>query len=345
MKLKSITLLLVTLLLLTACADKPVSDKPAPAVEMSAEEKEEMKESILKSLSEMAKQNADNPKLPIKGLKTDTSKSLIDLEAILSGGPGKDGIPAINDPKFTSIDEAGFDDDTLGVLVSFDGVQRYYPYNILVWHEIVNDSIGDNKYAVSFCPLCGSAILYNREIGDETVRFGVSGLLYESNLLMYDNLTESLWSQAAGEAVVGSYTGTELEVLPMQLITFEEVKEKYPDAEVLSKDTGYKRNYSVYPYGDYEETERLYFPISVNYDKYFAKEIMYVVNVDEKSLSFPYKNIPEGETIIDDSGVIINRNGGEIEVTHNKQKIPGYFEMWFSWAVHHQEDGAVWDEF
>lgn len=289
----------------------------------------------------------ENHKLPVFGLKTNTAISEIDLKMILSGGPGKDGIPSIDKPKFTSITEANFNDNILGIFVEFEGEKRFYPYNILVWHEIINDSIGDTSFAVTFCPLCGSAIVFDRNINGEVRRFGVSGLLYESNLLMYDDKNESLWSQAIGRAVVGDDTGRDLAALPMQLITFAELKEKHSNAQVLSKKTGYSRDYSVYPYGDYEESSRLVFPVSIQDKRFFEKEIMYVLNVEDKSVALLYNKIPEGKHTVDVAGkkINVNRTGGEITVMFDGKVLPGYFEMWFSWATHHQEDGIVVDEF
>jgi hypothetical protein len=294
--------------------------------------------------SESDKLVVDAPRLPVRGLKTDTSKASIGVDQILSGGPGKDGIPAINDPKFTSIAEAGVDDEVLGMYVEIDGEGRFYPYTILVWHEIVNDSIGDTDFAVTFCPLCGSAIVFDRSVGGETVRFGVSGLLYESNLLMYDSKTESLWSQARGDAVVGEMTGTELTRLPMQLIPFSELKEKFPDAEVLSADTGYRRNYGFYPYGDYEESDSFVFDPSIKDNRFHVKKMMYVTPYKDRSLAFPYEDIPSGVSTINLGGVMaeLERDGAQIMVRVGGQDLVGYFEMWFSWAVHHQEDGVVW---
>lgn len=154
-----------------------------------------------------------------KNFKTNTDKKSIDLSLLLSGGPGKDVIPAINNPKFVPLTKTKLKDDVLGIYVSFEGEARFYPYNILTWHEIVNDKIGHTHFAITFCPLCGSAIVYNRNIKGEILRLGVSGLLYESNLVMYDDKTESFWSQVRGEAIVGDYTGTKLEVLSMQRIS------------------------------------------------------------------------------------------------------------------------------
>ncbi len=309
------------------------------------EKKSEEKVAEIKIVPDSQYEHDDAVALPIRNIKTNTKVRSIDTKKILGGGPPKDGIPAITNPKFISQKEAKVEDDVLGVYLDVDGDERFYPYTILVWHEITNDVVGGKPVAVTFCPLCGSAIVFNRNVKGQVLEFGVSGMLFESNLLMYDRTNESLWSQARGEAVVGDYTGTELEVLPMRLIQFSEMKQKYPNAKVMSDDTGYNRNYGVYPYGDYEETERLIFPVSVSDKRFFIKEIMYVVGVDDKSVSFPQKKITEGSTDIDSLNLTIAKNGGEIIVSRDGKEIPGYYEMWFSWATHHQGDGVVYDDF
>ena len=272
-------------------------------------------------------------------LETNTSKTNIDLNLVLSGGPGKDGIPAINNPKFVSLDEVDINEDERGILLNSDNEQRFYPYAILVWHEIVNDRFDGEDVAITFCPLCDSAVVYNRKVNDEILTFGVSGLLFESNLLMYDLKTESLWSQARGEGVVGEYTGTILDLVSFQLITFKELKEKYPKAKVLSKDTGFNRSYGRYPYGDYLTNDTLFFPVSVSDQRFPTKELFYVFPFNEKSYAIQYSKIIQGENNV--GKFTINRDGGEIFVYSKGELIPGYFELWFSWAVHHQESGII----
>ncbi|MBT4121233.1 MAG: DUF3179 domain-containing protein [Candidatus Magasanikbacteria bacterium] len=287
-----------------------------------------------------------DPDIRLSDLKTDFNKTIIDTNQILSGGPGKDGIPALTNPKFTNIASADFPEESLGILVSFDGEVRYYPYNILVWHEIVNDNIGDNYFTATFCPLCGSGIVYNRNIDGAILEFGVSGRLFESNLLMYDKKTESLWSQARGEAVVGYYTETKLEILPMQLIPFSTVKEKYPNAKVLSKKTGHLRNYSFYPYGGYDDNDDIYFPTSDFDDKFPPKEIMFVIPVGDKSVAVANKNVEEGKKLtkkINSDNLEVEKIDGEVFAKLNNKPVPGYYEMYFSWSIHHGDDGLLWD--
>lgn len=283
-------------------------------------------------------------KIKFREFKTNLKRRSIDLNLILDGGPGKDGIPAINNSKLVSISETKIKEDVLGVLVDINGKKRYYPYNILVWHEIVNDAFNGMDIVVTFCPLCGSAIVFNANLEGERLQFGVSGKLYESNMLMYDKKTESLWSQSRGEAVVGDYTGKKLELVKMQLLRFDELKAKYPETRILSEKTGYSRDYSLYPYGNYESTKLLYFPVSVQDTRFQAKEIMYVFNLHDKSVAFPVDDLAKQrvEKIIESKTIVVERQAGEINVYMDGKVLPGYYEMWFSWATHHQKNGIVW---
>ncbi len=185
---------------------------------------------------------------------TDFSKRSISFSEILSGGPPKDGIPAIDDPKFVTVAEA---DEWLGdkepVLVYQDGeTVRVYPYQILIWHEIVNDVVNGRPVAVTFCPLCNTGIVFDATVNGQRLEFGTTGRLRYSNLLMYDRQTESWWQQAGGNAIIGELLGTQLKFLPAVVLGWSEVKEAYPAAEVLSRDTGYSRNYGRNPYTGYD---------------------------------------------------------------------------------------------
>ncbi len=276
-------------------------------------------------------------------LKTDTTKRNIDLDLVLSGGPGKDGIPAITNPTFIPIAETDIQDDARGILVNLHGTRRFYPYNILVWHEIVNDRIGETSFAVTFCPLCDSGIVFNRQVGGKVLQFGVSGLLYESNLLMYDSLTESLWSQTRREAVAGAYTDTTLNILPLQVLTLREVRDKYPDTAVMSTDTGHRRDYDRMPYDGYGGIEETLFPFSGSDSRFLAKEPLYVIPFRGHSVAFPFRDFSPGTQTFTVKGeeIVISRDGDEITAMSGEKTLPGYFEFWFSWTTHHQDDGIV----
>jgi len=281
------------------------------------------------------------------GLKTNTAKTSIPLEKILSGGPSKDDIPALTNPKFVSVKEAEKDValDVDGMVVSVGEITKFYPFSIMVWHEIVNDIVNDKSLVITFCPLCGSSIAFEALVGGKTEQFGVSGKLYESNLLMYDKSTESLWSQSIGTAVVGDRTGEELAIYNSQLMSFGNFKNKWPNGKVLSVDTGHIRDYDFYPYRDYNDNEDIFFPISVKDNRFPTKEIMYVVSAYEHSVAFPIKQLSESVVSVNvgDKKVTASLFDNEVIVKDESGKIlPGYHEMWFSWATQHQEDGVVW---
>jgi len=282
--------------------------------------------------------------------KTNTSIISIDSDEILSGGPGKDGIPSIDNPSFISVTEAAQIEplEAEGLSVVIDDVARFYPYTILVWHEIVNDVFGKKPVAITFCPLCGSGIVFDRILDGEILTFGVSGYLWESNLLMFDRENESLWSQAKGEAVAGDATGTKLEVIHSDLISFEEFKSTYPDGQVLSRDTGHIRAYGFYPYGDYEENDDYIFPVSNTDTRFDGKELMYVVVSGDESIAFPRAALLEAGSaeVISESGIVkAEVDGSKITVTDSSgNALPGYHEMWFSWATHNGENGLVWEQ-
>jgi len=187
---------------------------------------------------------------------TDFTKHAVGPDELLSGGPGKDGIPAIDEPKFVPVDEAAsfLQDREPVIVVDVNGDARAYPVQIIIWHEIVNDIVGDVPLTVTYCPLCNSAIAFERDVGGTTYDFGVSGLLRNSDLVMYDRQTESWWQQFTGEAIVGSLTGTALNFVPASTVSFADFRAAHPAGTVLSRDTGFSRDYGRNPYVGYDRT-------------------------------------------------------------------------------------------
>jgi hypothetical protein len=191
----------------------------------------------------------------LSGFDTNLEKRSIDLSELIPGGPGKDGIPSIDHPKFVSQEDASewLQGREPVISLEINGEARAYPIQILMWHEIVNDILGGKSVVVTFCPLCYSAIVFDSRVHGEMHEFGVSGMLRHSDMIMYDRITESLWQQFSGEALVGDYTGYELTIIPSQLISFDQFREAYPGAEVLSRETGHRRNYGNNPYAGYDD--------------------------------------------------------------------------------------------
>jgi hypothetical protein len=189
------------------------------------------------------------------GWSTDFAEHIVPLEEFQSGGPPKDGIPAIDRPRFVSTGDA---DAFLAprepvAVLELGGIARAYPLQILVWHEIVNDEIAGHPVAVTYCPLCNSTVAFSREVAGRTLDFGTTGMLRNSDLVMYDRQTESWWQQLTADAVVGELTGAKLAVLPSQILPWSEFMRLHPDGEVLSRHTGFDRPYGQNPYRGYDQ--------------------------------------------------------------------------------------------
>jgi hypothetical protein len=217
-------------------------------------------------------------------------KHTVPLDKIVSGGPPQDGIPSIDSPKFQSIQEADeiLEDSELVVGLNINGDRRAYPLQILVWHEIVNDVVGGEPVAITYCPLCFTNQVFNRTLSDgNIVEFGTSGKLYNSNLVMYDRQSNSLWSQALGEGIVGDYSGVKLERIPFDIAYWKEWKELYPESKVLSRDTGSVRPYGADPYGDYYTNDLILFPVANDDKRLGLKEI--VIGLEDENQYKAYK--------------------------------------------------------
>ncbi len=181
---------------------------------------------------------------------------LVDPDRILSGGPPPDGIPAIDEPLFLPARDVDFlDEDEAVLALSVGGEARAYPVRILIWHEIVNDTVAGTPVSVTYCPLCNSALAFDRRVAGRLVTFGTSGMLYLSDLVMYDRQTESLWSQLEGRAIAGALTGERLRRLPVATVTWADWLKANPDGWVLSQQTGYDRDYGSNPYVGYDEAD------------------------------------------------------------------------------------------
>ena len=189
---------------------------------------------------------------------------LIPEHRVFDGGPGKDGIPSLNNPSFVSLEEGDtfLEPDELVVGLKFGDEVRAYPHKILDWHELVNDSLGGVPVVLNYCPLTGTANCWDRRLKLGVTTFGVSGLIFNSNLIPFDRETESNWSQLLGKSVNGFYQGEEVREYPVLETSWETWKKMYPESVVLSIETGFDRTYGIYPYGDYlEQDDRLFFPI------------------------------------------------------------------------------------
>jgi hypothetical protein len=248
------------------------------------------------------------PAWPVAEFSTDFSKVSVPYDDILSGGPQKDGIPAINEPRYVKVVEA---DSWLKpvepvVLVRVETEARAYPIQILMWHEIVNDVVNGKPLVISFCPLCNTAIAYERIFNGTTLDFGTTGRLRFSNLIMYDRQTESWWQQATGESIAGHYTGSQLTLYPASIVSWDDFKSAYPNGSVLSRETGYNRNYGSNPYLGYDDVNQTPFLYRGTPTPGQLVPMARVLTLEQnrEAVAYPYE-------ILSNTGVINDLVGGE----------------------------------
>ncbi len=236
--------------------------------------------------------------------RTDFSKHIVPLNEIVSGGPPKDGIPPIDNPKFVSVRDADawLDDDEPVIVVNLGQDAKAYPLQILMWHEIVNDEIAGIPITVTFCPLCNTALSFDRRFDGQVLDFGTTGRLRYSDLVMYDRQTETWWQQATGQGLVGHYAGERLEFIASPLVSWETFKRTHPKGRVLSRDTGHARTYGSNPYVRYDELNRdpyrSFFDAEVD-RRLPAKERVVALSADGNARAYPFSALSEVRVIND----------------------------------------------
>jgi len=267
--------------------------------------------------------------------------ALIPREQIMRGGPPRDGIPALTDPRFVTAAQAELAPEDRVVGVRLGNAAKAYPIRILNWHEVVNDAVAGRRIVVSYCPLCGTAMVFDAEAGGRRREFGVSGLLFNSDVLLYDRQTKSLWSQIMRKAVSGPAKGTSLLQLPARHTTWREWRAENPDTAVQSFETGSARDYARDPYAGYDAREETFFPLSHRDARLGAKEWVLGVVLDGKAKAYPLKDCPAGgvwrETLAGRDirvrcdaaqrpGSVFDGDGAEL---------PSTSAYWFAWAAFH----------
>jgi hypothetical protein len=270
----------------------------------------------------------------------DLSNLLINKNEIFSGGPPRDGIPSIDKPKFIAANKVDFlNDDDIVIGLTRGETARAYPTRILVWHEIVNDVISNEAVVVTYCPLCGTAMVFDRNIGGKLRHFGVSGLLYQSDVLMYDRETESLWSQLAMKAVSGVERGHELKWLPSEHLTWKAWSEKYPNGEVLSTDTGYQRNYNRQAYASYFASDDTMFPVPIKRNELSKKSWVVGTIINGKAKAYAINDLVANQEIHDklaNTQIVIRYNAEKKfpKITNIKgEPIASVVVFWFAWQA------------
>ncbi len=275
----------------------------------------------------------------------DVSGALIPVRAIQRGGPPKDGIPAIDRPRFVAAAEAGLRDDDRVLGLAHKGVVKAYPVRIMNWHEVVNDHFGAAPVAVTYCPLCGTGMAFDARLGDRTLNIGVSGLLYNSDVLLYDRGTESLWSQIKQQAVAGPLKGRELVTLPLEHTSWADWRARHPTSQVLSTDTGFSRDYTRDPYAGYDRVQRLMFDVEHRDDRFELKEWVLGVRVGDHRKAYPFSLLeravgPGGAGEIRDSvggRTILIRYDRKHRTAQafdaDRRALPAVMAFWFAWVA------------
>ena len=277
----------------------------------------------------------------------DVSNSTLPEGSLVSGGPPRDGIPSIDKPRYVSAADATFmqpDDVVLGLVM--DNAAIAYPRHILNWHELVNDVIGGEPVLISYCPLCGTGMAFSATVNGQALTFGVSGLLFNNDLVFYDRATESLWSQIDRKAVAGALVGEELIPLPLRITSWDAWLAAHPDTRVLSDDQGVKRNYRHDPYSGYETTSQLFFKTLRQAPSIFhTKERVLGVEVNGETMAFAFSTLR-------DLGVerFVQAIGGQtVTITWDANHeaaaayasdgslLPATVGFWFAWYNFHPE--------
>lgn len=276
----------------------------------------------------------------------DLKGALIPVKAIEQGGPPRDGIPSIDRPRFVPAAGSGLKDGDRVLALARNGVARAYPVRILNWHEVVNDQFGGEAVAVTYCPLCGTGMAFDARVtGNAVSSFGVSGLLYNSDVLLYDRGTESLWSQLLEQAVSGPMKGTKLTPVPLTHTSWADWRARHPRTEVLSTDTGHVRDYARDPYAGYDSVARLMFDVQHRDDRLPVKEWVLGLRAGGQAKAYPFSALAQR---VDAKGRLQDRVGGvPVEIrfdrTHRSAEafdsagkpLPSVMAFWFAWFAFH----------
>ncbi|GAA3530578.1 DUF3179 domain-containing protein [Zobellella aerophila] len=271
--------------------------------------------------------------------------ALVPVNEILPGGPPRDGIPAIDKPVFIGAPEADKilspEDEVIGLVHL--GHVKAYPVAILNWHEVVNDRLGEAPVAVTYCPLCATAAVFIAELDGKTLEFGVSGLLYNSNVLLYDRQSESLWSQIMAQAISGPMKGRMLSTLPLSLTSWQSWYRRYPNTRVLSADTGYFRDYGRDPYQRYATINKLMFPVRSQSRALPLKEMVTGLVVNGEAKAYPHRVLNKSAAPVYDTlggqrlRITLDPAGNPHFFTEDGRELSGQPGYWFAWFAFYPE--------
>ncbi|MBO6638363.1 MAG: DUF3179 domain-containing protein [Roseitalea sp.] len=300
--------------------------------------------------------NADPIRWSMEGWTTDFETSSVDLARILSGGPPRDGIPSIDNPVFEFVpghDDLEPQEPVVGLAI--DGDARAYPLRILTWHEIVNDVVGGTPVAITYCPLCNSAPVFERTVDGRVLEFGTTGKLKDSNLIMYDRQTETWWQQFTGEAIVGEMTGAVLTLVPARLQSWAEFSEENPNGRVLVPNNATMRDYGRNPYRSYDTSRPFLYDGQLPEDIEPMERVIVVPRGQEDPLIVTMRTVSDAGTwesdgldfkwtagrasALDTTRIAEGRDVGTVLVTREGADVP--YDVTFAFVAHAFHPGVM----
>jgi hypothetical protein len=278
--------------------------------------------------------------------KLTQADSYVSFDALMQACPARDCIPSIDQPAYVGTAAVDYllDEDLL-ITITHNGITRAYPTRILDHHEIVNDMFGSDPVAITYCPLCGSGLAFDRRQDGQILEFGVSSLLNNSDLVMYDRQTDSLWQQITGEAFAGKFRGSQLKALPVSLVSWKNWRVQYPDAKVLTVNNVKSDAYQKTAYGDYAESEKLYMPVSASDARLHPKRVILGLEIGDQAIAIDnqwlaeegsWSNVYEGKKLL-----ITMKRSGEVQASIDSKPIAVHSMYWFAWYTFHPNTALI----
>lgn len=274
-----------------------------------------------------------------------TTGLIIPRHQILSGGPPKDGIPALFRPKLGAVLQADYLPPHARVIgLTINGLARAYPINVLNWHEVINDELGGVPIAVIYCPLCDSVSVVDRRLDNRLLSFGVSGLLHNSNVLLYDRNDNALWSQVGLTAISGPHVGRSLKHLAWEITRLKDWQQEHPESTVVTFQTGHRRDYRKNPYGEYFANQKLSFPVTSRDQRLSDKTKIVGVKIDKQTWAYPISRVSGArggriEEMIAGHRLILqcDSNTGRVAIVEAPPEAQIVHTFWFAWAAFHPQ--------
>jgi hypothetical protein len=279
------------------------------------------------------------------GFDAATKKS-VELSELHQGCPARDCIPSIDSPKFVSAEDAAhISDDDLVLTLAYKGEYRAYPSKILDHHEIVNDIIGDEPLAITWCPLCGSAVGIQRTIAGKVTEFGVSGVLYNSDLVFYDRASETLWDQIEAKGIVGPLTDRELQLVPVSMSRWAKWRDRHPDTLVLSPDTGFDYDYTQDRYAEYRVSSRLFMPVSASDDRVHAKTVVFGFDLPSGAVAYTESMLQESgryhHELNGEAAMVSLQDDGSVTMQLDDETYYPTRLFWFAWYTFYPDTSLI----